>query len=244
MGKQYIRDEDNIDGKGYMPGIALDTVIFGYHEGQLKIMLLEYRSRGIFALPGGFIHTDENLNDAAKRVLQQRTSLDNIFLNQFYVFGDVDRHNSGQLKKIMEANGLNPPENHWLLKRFISVAFYALVDFTQAIPKPDMISNSCLWYNISELPAILLEDHELIILKALETLRANLDSMLIGFNLLPQTFTIGELQGLYETVLGKPLLRPAFQRKMLKMNILKRIAKKQTGKAYKAPYLYQFVHNV
>ena len=64
---------------GYMPGIAIDTVIFGYHEKQLKIMLLEYLTRGMFALPGGFIHTDEDLNDAAKRVLFERTNLTDIF---------------------------------------------------------------------------------------------------------------------------------------------------------------------
>ena len=141
----------------------------------------------------------------------------------------------------MKANGLQPQENHWLLKRFITVGYYALIDFTKATPMPDMISSSCRWYNISELPEVLLEDHAEIIARALDTLRSNLDQKLIGFNLLSETFTMGDLQGLYETVLGKPLLRPAFQRKMLSLNILKLIAKKQTGMAHKSPYLYKFI---
>ena len=86
----------------------------------------------------------------------------------------------------------------------------------------------------------LIQDHNQIVNKALDALRANLDHRLIGFNLLPQDFTMGDLQQLYETILGKKLLRPAFQRKMLSLGILERVAKKWTGGAHKAPYLYRF----
>jgi 8-oxo-dGTP diphosphatase len=86
----------------------------------------------------------------------------------------------------------------------------------------------------------LIQDHMQIVHKALEALRANLDDKLIIFNLLSQDFTMGELQKLYETILGKKLLRPAFQRKILGLGILERVAKKWTGGAHKAPYLYRF----
>ena len=86
----------------------------------------------------------------------------------------------------------------------------------------------------------LIQDHTQIVKKALDTLRTNLDDKLIGFNLLPRDFTMGDLQQLYETILGKKLLRPAFQRKMLSLGILERVAKKFTGGAHKAPYLYRF----
>ncbi|NCD69706.1 NUDIX hydrolase [Mucilaginibacter agri] len=230
-----------IDWAAFMPGLALDAVIFGYHNGQLKILLLEYKNTPLFALPGGFIQQDEDLNNAAKRVLHERTALSNIYLEQFYVFGDLSRHNASQLKQIIVANGHFIDDSHWLLQRFISVGYYALIDFTKAIPTPDAISDSCQWFDITNLPPVMLEDHQEIIRKALETLQTDLDRKLIGFNLLPETFTMGDLQGLYETILGKPLLRPAFQRKMLSLGILERIAKKQTGMAHKAPYLYKFI---
>lgn len=233
--------EHRTNWASFMPGLALDAVIFGYHDGQLKILLLEYKNTLLFALPGGFIHLNEDLNNAAKRVLHERTALSDIYLEQFYVFGDVSRHNASQLKDIMVANNHFIDDNHWLLQRFISVGYYALIDFTKAIPTPDAISDSCQWYDIANLPPVMLEDHQEIIKKALKTLRTDLDRKLIGFNLLPETFTMGDLQGLYETILGKPLLRPAFQRKMLSSGILERIAKKQTGLAHKAPYLYKFI---
>jgi hypothetical protein len=86
-----------------------------------------------------------------------------------------------------------------------------------------------------------MQDHQLIIQKALETLRANLDQKLIGFNLLTEDFTMGDLQSLYETILNKKLIRAAFQRKILSMGILERISKKFSGGAHKAPYIYRFI---
>ena len=223
----------------FLPGLAIDTVIFGFHENQLKILLLQYQNTGLFALPGGFIKKEENLNDAAKRVLQERTGLQNIYLEQFYIFGDVSRHNRGAMEKIMVGKGLLPTEEHWLLRRFITVGYYALVDYTKAVPIPDLLSDGCDWYELSNLPALML-DHKSIMEKALSTLRENLDAKLIGFNLMPETFTMGELQSLYETILGLKLRRTSFQRKMLNLGILERVAKKMTGAAHKAPYLYRF----
>lgn len=237
---EFKKQEADAKGEGYLPGLAIDAVIFGFHDKQLKVLLLAYKNTGLYALPGGFIHDYEDVNEAARRVLFDRTGLKNIFLDQFYVFGDRSRHDPEPLKKIMSVSGKIPPADHWLLKRFVSIGFYALVDFTKAIPTPDSISDSCDWYGLDDLP-VLMQDHRLIIQKALETLRANLDQKLIGFNLLTDDFTMGDLQSLYETILNKKLIRAAFQRKMLSLGILERIAKKFTGGAHKAPYLYRFI---
>jgi 8-oxo-dGTP diphosphatase len=235
-----IKDETNAGGDGFLKGIAIDAVIFGFHDNQLKVLLIEYKRTGLFALPGGFIRERENLNDAALRVASERTGLSNIFLEQFYVFGDYSRYDADSMKTIMKANGATAPGNHWLLQRFISVGYYALVDFMKVKPAPAVIFDSCEWYDLTDMP-VLIQDHAQIVKKALETLRANLDHKLIGFNLLPRDFTMGDLQNLYETILGKKLLRPAFQRKMLGLGILERVAKKWTGGAHKAPYLYRFL---
>ncbi|MCF0063835.1 NUDIX domain-containing protein [Dyadobacter chenwenxiniae] len=240
MDQEFRKQETNSTGEGYLPGLAIDTVIFGFHENELKVLLLTYMNTGFFALPGGFIYKDEDINQAARRILFHRTGLKDIYLEQFYTFGDKSRHDTEPLKKIMAARGFFPEDSHWLLRRFVSVGYYALVDFTKAIPSPDSISDSCDWFNLSDLPG-LMQDHEHIIARALQTIRQDLDHKLIGFKLLPEHFTMSELQRLYETILNKKLLRAAFQRKMLGLGVLERIAKKWTGGAHKAPYLYKFI---
>lgn len=239
MKKKRMPSPAAADGIGYMPGIAIDTVIFGFHDRQLKILLLEYRNTDVFALPGGFVRRDQDLNDEAVRVLEQRTGLANIWLEQFYTFGDVSRFDPAPMKKILKQNGITADKNHWLLQRFISVGFYALVDFTKAVPTPDAMSDVCGWYHLGELP-LLMQDHRQIVGKALQALQRNLDQQLIAFNLLPEFFTIGDLQALYETVLGERLNRSSFQRRILSLDILQRIEKKYTGGAHKAPFVYKF----
>ncbi|GAB3497159.1 NUDIX domain-containing protein [Spirosoma knui] len=239
MHTPLIREEIDPNGDGFLPGLAIDLVMFGFHEDQLKILLLAYKNTDLFALPGGFIKETENVNDAARRVLSERTGLHDIYLDQFYVFGDTSRHNAAPLRAIMQAKGISPVETHWLLRRFVTVGFYALIDFTKAVPIPDLLSDRCEWYDLGALPPLML-DHEQIVQRALETLQANLDRKLIGFNLLGDTFTMGDLQSLYETILGQKLHRSGFQRKMLSLGILERVEKKFSGGAHKAPYLYRF----
>jgi 8-oxo-dGTP diphosphatase len=222
----------------FLPGIAIDTVIFGFHENKMMVLLLQYKNTRLFALPGGFINKEEDADNAAKRILQDRTGLSNIYLEQFYTFGDNHRQDNS-LELILKARGLEPSKDHFLLKRFISIGYYALVDFTKAIPVPDYLSDDCKWHDINKIP-VLIQDHNKIIEKALDTLRDNLDKKLVGFKLMPETFTMRELQGLYETVLDTELRRTSFQRKMLNLDILKLVDKKMTGGAHKAPYLYTF----
>jgi len=235
------KDWNKIDFEGiYLPGIAVDTVIFGFHDKRLMVLLLKYKNTNSFALPGGLIKKNENTNDAAQRVLKDRTGLSNIFLEQFYSFGDIRRHDPSFFEAIMKARGIKPSKDHFLLRRFISIGYYALVDFTNAIPAADLLADECKWHDLKNLPP-LIQDHNQIIKKALSTLREDLDKKLVGFNLLPETFTMGELQILYETILDNKFIRTSFQRKMLNLEILERNDKKFTGAANKAPYLYKFV---
>ena len=234
-----VENETGATGAEFMHGLAVDAVIFGFHDHQLKVLLMRYNKTGVVALPGGFIHKNENLNDAANRIVSERTGLKDIYLDQFYVFGDQGRSDPQPMKDVLTANNIKHDDNHWLLQRFISIGYYALVDFTKVVPNPDRIFDSCDWHDLANVPK-LMQDHNSIVQKALLSLRNDLDNKLIAFNLMQQEFTLGDLQILYETILDKKLLRPAFQRKMLSLGILERVAKKWTGAAHKAPYLYRF----
>jgi 8-oxo-dGTP diphosphatase len=224
-----------------LPHLAYDSVIFGFSGDELKILIMEYHNTGLFALPGGFVGVDENLNDAVRRGLEERTGLTNIYLEQFYTFGDTARHQADVMAAILRANGQNPQgELSWMLDRFISVSYYALINYKDVVPRPDALSDSCAWYPVDKLPKLIL-DHERIVDKAIQTLRENLDRKLVGGNLLPKKFTMKELQHVYEAILGKKLRRTTFQRTMLAANALKRHEKRFEGKAHKAPYLYSFL---
>jgi hypothetical protein len=224
--------------KAFIPGLAIDSVIFGFHDKKMMVLLLQYKNTNSFALPGGFIYKDEHVNEAAKRILQDRTSLTNIYLEQFYLFGDQNRQDDS-METIMKARGMKPTKNHFLLKRFVSVGYYALVDYTKAIPTKDEMSDDCGWYDINKIPSMI-QDHKKIIQKALDTLRADFNKKLIGFKLLGDKFTMSELQHLYETILGVTYRRTSFQRMILNQHILKQVDIKRTGAAHKAPYLYTF----
>ncbi|MBA4302562.1 ADP-ribose pyrophosphatase YjhB, NUDIX family [Algoriphagus alkaliphilus] len=223
----------------FIPHLAYDSVVFGFSRGKLKILLMEYHATGWHALPGGFIGKTENLEDAVKRGLFERTGLKEIYLEQFHTFGEVNRFKPEVMKRILEANDYSVPPEYWMLDRFFSVAYYALIDHEKVTLQPDAISDSIAWYEIEQLPELIF-DHGQIVQKALQTLRENLDRKLIGGNLLPDHFTMNELQAVYEAILGEKLRRTSFQRKMLSMDILDRHEKLFTGKSHKAPYLYSF----
>lgn len=223
----------------FIPHLAYDSVVFGFSRGKLKILLMEYHATGWHALPGGFIGKTENLEDAVKRGLFERTGLKEIYLEQFHTFGEVNRFKPEVMKRILEANDYSVPPEYWMLDRFFSIAYYALIDHEKVTLQPDAISDSIAWYEIEQLPELIF-DHGQIVQKALQTLRENLDRKLIGGNLLPDRFTMNELQAVYEAILGEKLRRTSFQRKLLSMDILDRHEKLFTGKSHKAPYLYSF----
>jgi 8-oxo-dGTP diphosphatase len=227
------------NGSDLHPGFSIDCVIFGFHANQLKVLLLKMKQADQWALPGGFLYKDEDIEAAAGRILQARTGLRDVFLRQFHLFGHPERSRSGFNGQILQRLQIPARENHWFLQRFITLGFYALVDFSRATPRPDAISEACQWWELTQVPPLIL-DHDQILTKALETLRLQLDRQPIGYNLLPEKFTMPELQKLYETILGKKLDRRNFQRRILSFGILERLDERRSGGAHKAPYLYQF----
>ncbi len=218
--------------------ISLDCVVFGFHLNQLKVLLVHLKYSKRWALPGGFVQSDESLEMAAKRALQERTGLTDIFLKQFRVFSDPNRSKfNPAVRDVRESEG---DENlSWFNQRFISVGFYALVEFSKVAPAPDAFSDKCEWKSLDEIGELII-DHYNILEKALKTLRSQLSYQPIGYNLMPAQFTMPELQKLYETILGKKLDRRNFQRKILSYKILNKLGERKEGKANKAPFLYEF----
>jgi len=218
--------------------ISLDCVIFGFHDNELKVLMLRLKHTDAYGLPGGFLKHEETLEQAAERTLKERTGLDNIFLRQFKVFSDPLRDKPKKDDPEFLRN--EPPEVvEFFKKRFISVGFYALVEFSKVDPQPDALSDGCEW--ISPFADVeMFIDHKDIIDKALTTLRIQLNQQPIGLKLLPRKFTMPQLQKLYETILGRELDRRNFQRKILSYKILNKLNERKTGGAHKAPFLYEF----
>ncbi len=236
-----------LDRQNYIQQISIDCVIFGYDMGELKVLLPKLNlSKDYWALPSGYIYQNEGIDQAASRILEERTGITEVFLEQFRVFGDFGRNNMDLLQEILTDNDcflgegqISKEDFEWITKRFISIGYYALVDINKVIPQKSPIDSSIDWYNVNELPKLIM-DHDEMVNFARQTVQQNIDDKLIGFNLLPETFTMKELQNLYEAIFNKPLSRNNFQKKMLDLNVLERLEKKFTGAANKAPYLYRF----
>ena len=216
----------------YVPHISVDTVIFGFNGDQLKVLLLKMKFNQQWFLPGGYMKKEENLESAAIRILRERTQLDKIFLQEFAVFSELNRS---------EEAFKDFSDDLWHKKRFISVGYYALVNHKDVSPIGDELSESCDWIILDELESQnITMDHKQIIEKALNTLREQISYKPIGLNLLPEKFTLSELQKLYEAILGRTLNRGNFYRKIKNIGILKKLDEKRKGGAHKAPDLYIF----
>jgi len=215
--------------------LSLDCVVFGFHHNELKVLLLRWKDTEEWSLPGGFIGKRESVDAAAIRVLQERTGLEHLFLQQFHVFGAAERYDQDDTWARTKL-GWDPES--WS-ERTISLGYYALVDYTKVTPMPDLLSDECRWWAVDQLPRLLF-DHNHIIEVALKTLRRQLSWQPVGYNLLPDKFTLPELQRLYETILGRPLDPRNFHKKMMGLNILERLEERRRGGAYKSPYLYRF----
>jgi len=223
----------------YQPGISVDCTIFCFHDNVLKVLLLKVKQVNKWALPGGFIFKNETIETAAYRVLQERTGVANIFLQQFNAFGEPNRSDTSiHLTRYLEY-GIKIPKDNWLLQRFITIGFYALIDFSEVNLEDGNSNEGAEWIDINMLGNLMM-DHENIILKALEVLRTQLAYLPIGRNLLPKKFTMPELQKLYETILDQKLDRRNFQRKMIGFGILNKLTETRKGGAHKAPFLYTF----
>ncbi|MCU0353793.1 MAG: NUDIX domain-containing protein, partial [Cytophagales bacterium] len=192
-----------------LPHLSVDCVVFGFHRSRLRVLLLKNRHNGQWGLPGGFVGKTESLETAASRVLRERTGLDDIFLQQFHVFSEPGRSDGNGAEEFMRQEGVLSEGNNWLAQRFLTVGFYALVDAARVTPQPDAFSEECTWWDLAAIGPLML-DHSQILEKALATLRLHLNYEPIGYNLLPEKFTMPELQTLYETILGRKLDRRNF----------------------------------
>lgn len=238
----------SLSEQNYIQQLSIDCVIFGYQKKQLKVLVPKLKFKGdFFALPSGFVYQGEDIDEAAQRILQDRTRINDIYLEQFHVFGKADRSSLAFMDHLLELNPAmqiqeqqNRKEYEWFTQRFISVGYYALVDINRVVPQKHEIDQSIEWYDISQLPTLIM-DHNQIVKRAIDTLRLTLDQKLSAFNLLPETFTMKEVQELYEAIFDKPFARNNFQKRILDMNVLERLEKKFTGAANKAPYLYRFL---
>ena len=202
---------------------SIDCVIFGFEAGELKILLIERNEdpfKGALALPGYIVEQEEGLDDAAERILYELTGLRDLHMQQFHTFGEVNRHPQG---------------------RVITVAYYALIRLTgQKEVRPiTQVARKAFWHPVNELPKLAF-DHSEIFKTGFNKIRRRLNYQPIAFELLPEKFTLTQLQSLYEAVLSKKLDKRNFRKKMLSYGFLKELDEKQKGVSYRAAKLYKF----
>lgn len=223
----------------YLPGLSVDCVVLGYKDAELYALVLRWKDVDLWSLPGGFVKKKEDTDQAALRVLNDRTGLDISFLKQLHVFGGCKRRDISALMAQLDKLNFGADVKKWMKQRFVSVAYLALVNPESFIPKPDDMSDVCEWKSFKDMPELLF-DHEQMIDKARNYIGLQIKYLPIGLSLLPKKFTMKTLRQLYEVVLGTRLDRANFQKKILKLGILNRHEKQMSGGAHKAPYLYSF----
>lgn len=204
------------------PALTVDCVVFGLDDDtELKVMLIQRKLppfKGGWALPGGFVQMDKSLEDAATRELREETGIERVFLEQLYTFGEVNRD----------------PRT-----RVVTVAYYALINLAEHQVRASTDASQAIWWAISNLPPLAF-DHLHILSLAFTRLKGKVRYEPIGFELLPQKFTLSQLQKLYETILGTTLDKRNFRKKILKMDLLLELDEVQTDVPHRAARLYQF----
>lgn len=222
------------------PNISVDCVIFGFDFQKLNVLLIERDQiingdgdKKVYALPGDLIKDNEDLNNAAERNLKQLTGLENIYLQQFYTFGDPDR-----VKNQIDQAWLKTVRQH-PEARVITVAYYSLIKLKDYKTHPASFARNTIWCPVHEIPDLAF-DHNQIISKALKTLRFHLSTEPIGFELLPRKFTLSQLQRVYEAILGSSLDKRNFRKKLLNSDLLIPLNEKQKGVKHKPARLYSF----
>ncbi|NLT51374.1 MAG: NUDIX hydrolase [Ignavibacteria bacterium] len=201
--------------------ISIDCVIFGFDKGNLEVLLIQRAinpEKDKWALPGGFILKSEEIENAAARILKETSAIENIYMEQLSVFGNVNRY----------------PD-----RRVFTIGYFALVSPEKYNLLPGIDTTEVRWFKMSDLPELAF-DHKAIIETALKKLRSRVRIRPIGFELLPKKFSLPKLQTLYESILGVNLDKRNFRKKLLKMNLLIKLDEKEKGNIKRAAMLYKF----
>ena len=201
--------------------LAVDCIIFGFYRGKLKLLAfkrLVEPLRGQWSLIGSFVKNDENVGHAAKRVLKELTGLEDVYLKELKCYSALDR---------------DPGD------RCVSIAHYALINIEQQPGGNIIDEDRASWFDVGEMPDLVL-DHNLMVRDALQVLKVEARRQPIGFELLPDEFTIPQLQSLYEAIHGKALDPRNFRKKVTSFNFLIKTDKKDFSSSRKGAYLYRF----
>lgn len=205
----------------FRSAFSVDAVIFGFDEGDLKVLLI-YRGanpyKGTWALPGDLVKLDEDLDESARRVLKDLTGLSNVFMDQIHTFGKVERHPMG---------------------RVITVAYYSLVKVSDYKVNASSWAKDVKWHSINKIPKLPF-DHNEILEYAKNKLKDKVRHQPIGFELLPKEFTLTDIQHLYEAVLEIELDKRNFRKKLLAMGLLIDSGFSQSDVAHRPARLYRF----
>ncbi len=210
-------------GNFFKSAFSVDNIIFGFDEGDLKVLLIKRGQdpfKGLWALPGDLVYPNEDLETAATRVLEELTGLRNVYLEQVHTFGAVDRHPLG---------------------RVITIAYFSLIKIADFTVTPASFAKQAKWHSVVKAQKMRLAfDHNLILNKCFHVLKQRVRTRPIGFELLPPKFTLSELQHLYEAILEIPLDKRNFRKKILSMNLLKDLNEVQEGVPHRPAKLYSF----
>jgi ADP-ribose pyrophosphatase YjhB (NUDIX family) len=227
--------------RDHRPNLTIDCAIFGYHEGELQLLLVKNKLFTKWCMPGGYVKKTESLDEAAARITLERTGIGNLFLKQFKTFGDPGRNSPHSVDEIamLELTGIRLNESEWLTGETVSVGFYAITDIVAATPEADYLSSECRWFNIDALPPLGF-DHDEMARDALATMRMHLYHFPIGKNLLQQKFTLKEIKDFYEVMSGKKLNASNFPNKLISLGLLVKLDEKRSIGAHRSPAYYQF----
>jgi 8-oxo-dGTP diphosphatase len=221
--------------------ISVDCVVFGFADDTLKLLLIEQKLpdtgkqtiklKKQMAIPGDLVFAEESLDDAAARVLAELTKLSGIYLKQFQTFGDPNRVRDLKDQEWLRAFRANPE------RRVVTVAYYSLVSMEDFKPKAASFAGKAHWVDVYSIPKLAF-DHNQIVDAALKMLRHELMADHIGFELLPEKFTLSKLQKLYEIILDKKLDKRNFRKNIMRTNKVKPLKEKQKGVLHKPAQLF------
>jgi len=200
--------------------VAVDCIIFGFYQGELNLLLLKRNfepAKGEWSLMGGFLEKEESIDQAAKRVLFELTGLDNVYMDQVGIFGEINR---------------DPGE------RVLSAAFYALMNIDDYDSELAKIHNAH-WVKVNELPPLIF-DHPKMVNKALDILQRKAATEPIGFKLLPNLFTLTQLQALYEAIYGETLDKRNFRKRVAEMDFIEKTDEIDKSGSRRGAFLYKF----